>query len=87
MSHQRHALAWMEWRENQRPRGGILADDMGLGKTLTCIAHILACNQRKENADHEEDDENDSDGDEDKNEKNPNVWVAKGRKDCEFVII
>lgn len=34
MKHQRHALAWMNWRERQKPRGGILADDMGLGKYL-----------------------------------------------------
>lgn len=24
MDHQQHALAWMKWRENQKPRGGIL---------------------------------------------------------------
>ncbi|CAF0722063.1 unnamed protein product [Adineta steineri] len=27
--YQRHALAWMEWRETTVPFGGILADDMG----------------------------------------------------------
>lgn len=32
MPHQMHGLAWMLWREKQKPRGGILADDMGLGK-------------------------------------------------------
>lgn len=40
MPHQKQALAWMIWRENQYPRGGILGDDMGLGKTLTMISLI-----------------------------------------------
>lgn len=34
MSHQLHALKWMQWRENQKPKGGLLADDMGLGTKL-----------------------------------------------------
>lgn len=29
MKHQKHALAWMMWREKQKPRGGFLGDDMG----------------------------------------------------------
>lgn len=40
MPHQQQALAWMIWRENQYPKGGILGDDMGLGKTLTMISLI-----------------------------------------------
>lgn len=49
MKHQRQALAWMIWREQQFPRGGILGDDMGLGKTLTMIALIARGIELREN--------------------------------------
>ncbi|XP_017473282.1 PREDICTED: transcription termination factor 2 [Rhagoletis zephyria] len=75
MDHQKHALAWMTWRENQKPRGGILADDMGLGKTLTMISLVLAskhCSEAEEA--NESDEASDS-------EKENRGWTSKGRRD------
>ncbi|XP_028292808.1 transcription termination factor 2 isoform X2 [Gouania willdenowi] len=51
LPHQRRALAWLLWRETQKPCGGILADDMGLGKTLTMVALILGQKSKAEEED------------------------------------
>ncbi|TMW49618.1 hypothetical protein DOY81_005302 [Sarcophaga bullata] len=79
MVHQKHALAWMHWREKQKPRGGILADDMGLGKTLTMISLVLSCKNRDE--ENEEDGKSDSATDEDDEDNKRPVWSTKGRRD------
>ncbi|XP_030562364.1 transcription termination factor 2 [Drosophila novamexicana] len=81
MDHQRHALAWMSWREQQRPRGGILADDMGLGKTLTMIALVLAGKNGQESGAGAESASSDDEDDPGKKRKSVGGWTSKGRKD------
>ena len=59
MAHQQHALAWLLWREKEKPPGGLLADDMGLGKTLTMISLVVATKDETFSDSSSEDEDND----------------------------
>ncbi|KAF7994559.1 hypothetical protein HCN44_004031 [Aphidius gifuensis] len=67
MPHQKHALAWLLWREKQKPPSGLLADDMGLGKTLTMISLVMESNE--------------IDGDDDSSKSSSeDEWISKKSK-------
>ena len=58
MPYQKHALAFMMWRETQWPSRGLLSDELDLGKTLTMRRRAgsrrisRACKRRSSDGDY-----------------------------------